>query len=57
MPETCENWLGLVNSCIYNVHQGLLSKFHSISFPGFKNFGNSDHLLNIMFKFDMWHHP
>ena len=21
MPETCENWLGLVNSCLYYVHQ------------------------------------
>ena len=21
MPKTCENWLGLVNSCIYYVHQ------------------------------------
>ena len=21
MPKTCENWLGLVNSCIYYAHQ------------------------------------
>ena len=21
MPETCENWLGLVNSCVYYAHQ------------------------------------
>ena len=21
MPETCENWLGLVNNGIYNAHQ------------------------------------
>ena len=21
MPEACENWLGLVNSCIYYAHQ------------------------------------
>ena len=21
MPETCENWLALVNSCIYYAHQ------------------------------------
>ena len=21
IPQTCENWLGLVNSCIYYVHQ------------------------------------
>ena len=21
MPETCENWPGLVNSCIYYAHQ------------------------------------
>ena len=21
MPETCEDWLGLVNSCVYYVHQ------------------------------------
>ena len=21
MPETCENWLGLVNSCVYNSRQ------------------------------------
>ena len=21
MPETCENWLSLVNSCIYYAHQ------------------------------------
>ena len=21
MPKSCENWLGLVNSCIYYAHQ------------------------------------
>ena len=21
MPETCENWLGLLNSCVYYAHQ------------------------------------
>ena len=21
MPKTCENWLGLVNSCVYYAHQ------------------------------------
>ena len=21
MPETCENWLGLVNSCVYYTYQ------------------------------------
>ena len=21
MPDTCENWLGLVNSCVYYAHQ------------------------------------
>ena len=21
MPEICENWLGLVNSCVYYAHQ------------------------------------
>ena len=37
MPETCENWLSLVNSCIYYAHQtfenlpgtALLSGFQS----------------------------
>ena len=27
MPETCENWLGLVNSCVYYVRQ---SETHEI---------------------------
>ena len=30
MPETCENWLGLVNSCVYYVHQSETQEIYQV---------------------------